>query len=110
VGSNVPQIWVTYSEFAALMNCDPAEARKAAIAAGLDRRKSRDGRTRIKLTPPLTDAFLDCILRQLLELQMADCAGELRVLHERMQDRQSPAMAKSGLPPAKAALSRIVIP
>ena len=40
----MPQIWLTYDELAALMNCNPARAREAAIAFRLDRRKSRDGR------------------------------------------------------------------
>lgn len=100
VSIDVPQIWLTYSEFAALMNCDPVEARRVSIAAGLDRRKSRDGQTRIKLTQPLTEAFLDCILRQFLERQISGCAGELRIMRQRMRDKQSPAVAEFGLPRA----------
>jgi hypothetical protein len=80
----VPQIWLTYDELAAWMNCDRAGARVAAMAIGLDRRKSRDGQTRAKLTPPLAKAFLDDILRQRLEQEIAACAGDLRLMHERM--------------------------
>jgi hypothetical protein len=80
----VPQIWLTYDELAAWINCDRAEARMAAIAVGLDRRKSRDGQTRAKLTPSLAEAFLEGILRQYLEQEIAARAGDLRAMHERM--------------------------
>lgn len=80
----MPQIWLTYSEFAALLNCDPAEVRKASIAAGLDRRKSRDGQTRVKLTQPLADAFLNSVMRQFLERNMEASATHLRAVREQM--------------------------
>jgi hypothetical protein len=80
----VPQIWLTYDELAALMDCDPAAARSAALAIRLDRRKSRDGQTRAKLTPSLTEALLDTMLQRRLELEIAACAGDLRAMRERM--------------------------
>ena len=80
----MPQIWLTYDELAALINCDPTRAREAAIAFRLDRRKSRDGQTRAKLTPPLAEAFLHEVLRQRLNQEVAACAGGLRAMHERM--------------------------
>jgi hypothetical protein len=83
----VPQIWLTYDELAALMNCGPARAREAAIAFRLDRRKSRDGQTRAKLTPPLVEAFLHEVLRQRLDQEIAACAGDLRAMRDRMVSR-----------------------
>ena len=80
----MPQIWLTYDELAALMDCDPAAARGAAAAIRLDRRKSRDGRTRAKLTPSLAEAFLRRVLRQHLEQEISTRAGDLRAMHERM--------------------------
>jgi hypothetical protein len=80
----VPQIWLTYDELAALMNCDRAGARGAAAAIGLDRRKSRDGQTRAKLTSSLTEAFLEGILRQRLEHEIAASVSDLREMRERM--------------------------
>lgn len=80
----MPQIWLTYDELAALINCDPARAREAAMAFRLDRRKSRDGQTRAKLTPPLAEAFLHEVLRQRLDQEVAACTGDLRAMHERM--------------------------
>jgi hypothetical protein len=85
--SGVPQIWLTYDELAVLMDCDPAAARGAAAAIRLDRRRSRDGRTRAKLTPSLTEAFLDGMLRHRLEQEIAACAGDLRAMRERMEAR-----------------------
>jgi hypothetical protein len=80
----VPQIWLTYEELAALMNCDATSARNAAMALGLDRRRSRDGQTRAKLTPPLTEAFLERVLREHIERDVAACASALRTTHEQM--------------------------
>lgn len=80
----MPQIWLTYDELAALMNCDPAGARGAAAAIRLDRRKCRDGRTRAKLTPSLAAAFVEGALRQRLEQEIAACAGDLKAMRERM--------------------------
>lgn len=80
----MPQIWLTYDELAVLMDCDPAAARSAALATRLDRRKSRDGQTRAKLTPSLTEALLDVMLQRRLELEIAACAGDLRAMRERM--------------------------
>jgi hypothetical protein len=82
----VPQIWLTYDELAALMACDRAEARGAAAAIRLDRRKSRDGHTRAKLTPSLTEAFLNGVLQQRLEQEIAACASGLRTIHQRLAD------------------------
>jgi len=93
----VPQIWLTYDELAVLMNCDAASARSAAAAFRLDRRRSRDGHTRTKLTPPLVEAFFDRVLQQRLDHEIAACAGDLRAMRERMA-RQSAAVTEVQLP------------
>jgi hypothetical protein len=87
----VPQIWLTYDELADLMNCDVAGARGAAVAIRLDRRKSFDGQTRAKLTPPLAEAFLEGMLRQRLEREMDACAGDLQAIRQRMAGRSTSA-------------------
>jgi hypothetical protein len=83
----MPQIWLTYDELAALMGCDWAEARSAAAAVSLDRRKSRDGHTRVKLNSYLTEAFLDAVLQRRLEQESAACSSDLRTMLERMAER-----------------------
>jgi hypothetical protein len=80
----VPQIWLDYAELAALIGCDVDRAREAAAALTLDRRRSRDGQTRTKLTPQLMEAFLDRLVRARLERELALCAGDLRAMRERM--------------------------
>ena len=50
----MPQIWMTYDELATLCECTGSEARLRAIHLSLDRRKSRDGATRVKLDLALT--------------------------------------------------------
>lgn len=80
----MPQIWLTYDELAALLDCDMAGARGAAAAICLDRRKSRDGQTRAKLTPSLAEAFLQGVIRQRLEQEIAACVGDLKMTHARM--------------------------
>jgi len=52
----MPQIWMTYLELAALLDCSVISAR--AYAASLDRKKSRDGLTRAKLDVELIARFV----------------------------------------------------
>lgn len=50
----------------------------------LDRRQSRDGMTRVKLTKALTDVFLDAIFERRLDDELAACAHDLRIVQARM--------------------------
>ncbi|WP_136624120.1 hypothetical protein [Bradyrhizobium centrolobii] len=86
----MPQIWLSHEELAALLACDIPQACAVASAIHLDRRKSRDGTTRAKLTPSPAVAFLDGLLQQRFEQEIAACAGDLRTMHERMA-RRGPA-------------------
>ncbi|MGY4330286.1 hypothetical protein ACVWWG_004703 [Bradyrhizobium sp. LB7.2] len=67
----MPQIWMTYSELAALSGCTPAEARMRAIHLSLDRRKSRDGTTRVKLDLALTAKFFASVRESDFDLDSA---------------------------------------
>ena len=49
VGNGMPQIWMTYGEIAGLLGCDEGQARTHAAIRSLDRKKSRDGLSRVKL-------------------------------------------------------------
>lgn len=92
----VPQIWLTYDELGVLMNCDPVRARASAIAIRLDRRRSRDGKTRAKLSPSLAEAFLDGILQHRLQQEVAACAADLQSMRDRMapQSTVSPQLPR----------------
>jgi len=54
----MPQVWLTYEELGELMKCEPGEARTAVIKEEWSRRKSRDGFTRVKLSPSLAHQYM----------------------------------------------------
>lgn len=83
----MPQIWLTYDELAALIGCDAPAARSTAAAISLDRRRSHDGNTRAKLNAGLTEIFLDRLARHWLDREIAECAGDLHAVRERMAAR-----------------------
>jgi hypothetical protein len=54
----MPQIWMTYDEIGGLLDCAAEEARRLVRLQRLDRKRSGDGKTRVKLGPELTARFL----------------------------------------------------
>lgn len=80
----MPQIWLSYDELATLINCRPDAARAAALVLGLDRRRSRDGSTRVKLTQTLADSFIESVIQQRLDQQVRASAADLHAMRERM--------------------------
>jgi hypothetical protein len=62
----MPQIWMTYDELGALLECDGQQARDRAIEQRLDRKKSRDGQTRVKLNLPLASLFVSLACEEVL--------------------------------------------
>jgi hypothetical protein len=89
--SAVPQIWMTYDELGGLMNCDALAAREKASAMLLDRRRSHDGYTRIKLDAKLTEIFVDRVVRHWNDGQIATCAADLFAMRGRMAARPGAA-------------------
>ncbi|VIO76573.1 hypothetical protein CI1B_65400 [Bradyrhizobium ivorense] len=81
----VPQIWMTYREIAEMLGCDADAARATTIQRELDRKKSRDGLTRVKLDPELTARFISMIRNADAALNQA--VQELRNMHEMMARR-----------------------
>lgn len=84
----MPQIWMTYAELAMLSGCTPAEARLRAMHWSLDRRKSRDGATRVKLDRALTAEFFASIREADFDLDGAIEA--LRSTHRQMAELPAP--------------------
>lgn len=78
----MPQIWMTYDELATLSGCSAAEARMQAMHLSLDRRKSRDGNTRVKLNLALMARFLETVREAEFDLDEAIMA--LRDAHRQM--------------------------
>ncbi|MCK1328259.1 hypothetical protein IVB57_07600 [Bradyrhizobium sp. CW9] len=82
------QIWMTYDELAGLSDCTPAEARMRAIHLSLDRRKSRDGATRVKLDLALTAKFFASVRDADFDLDGAIEA--LQATHRQMAELLTP--------------------
>lgn len=82
----MPQIWMTYDEIAGLVGCNVEQARPLVAARHLDRKKSRDGKTRVKLDMLWTAAFIERIRDTDHGLDRA--ISELRNLHNKMADPQ----------------------
>jgi hypothetical protein len=78
----MPQIWMTYDEIADLIGGDAHEARRHSIDQDLDRKKSRDGQTRVKLHQPLVTMFLAKI--RATDSALDEAARELREIHNDM--------------------------
>lgn len=84
----MPQIWMTYDELATLCECTSSEARLRAIHLTLDRRKSRDGATRVKLDLALTARFFASIRESDFDLDRAIAA--LQATHRQMAEPLAP--------------------
>ena len=78
----MPQIWMTYDELATLCGCSATEARMQAMHLSLDRRKSRDGNTRVKLNLALMARFFETIREA--EFDLDDAITALRDAHRQM--------------------------
>ncbi|MBR0728695.1 hypothetical protein JQ636_26350 [Bradyrhizobium japonicum] len=78
----MPQIWMTYDELATLNGCCAAEARMQAMHLSLDRRKSRDGNTRVKLNLALMARFFETVREA--EFDLDDAITALRDAHRQM--------------------------
>ena len=84
----MPQIWMTYDELATLCECSGSEARLRAIHLSLDRRKSRDGTTRVKLDLALTARFFASVRESDFDLDSAIEA--LQATHRQMAELLAP--------------------
>lgn len=85
----MPQIWMTYPEIGDLVGCSPEEARMQVAARALDRRKSHDGQTRVKLDMKWTALFIASVRGTDSDLDRA--ITELRQLHVEMARHQPAA-------------------
>ncbi len=85
----MPQIWMTYPELADLVGCTPEQARMQVANRALDRRRSHDGQTRVKLDMQWTELFVEKIRGTNSDLDQA--IVELRQLHAEMARLQPAA-------------------
>ena len=89
----MPQIWMTYEELAGLLDCDVGQARTHVAIRSLDRKKSRDGLTRVKLDQHCMALFIAKIRGADEELDRAIL--DLRDVHREMA-RGAPIRATAG--------------
>ena len=82
---------MTYDELATLCGCDGAAARHLAAHLSLDRRKSRDGYTRVKLNPVLAAKFFAAVRDAEFDSDVAIAA--LRDTHRQMAELLPPDAA-----------------
>ena len=73
---------MTYHEVAALLGCEPDEARSQVVQRSLDRRRSRDGLTRVKLDTLWMAKFYAAIRNPEALLDQAVC--DLQMVHTKM--------------------------
>ena len=73
----MPQIWMTYDELASLCGCGVDDVKLRVSHLSLDRKKSRDGITRIKLNLALTAMFFEVIKQAEYDLD-----GAIEELHQ----------------------------
>ena len=90
----MPQIWVTYQELGTLCGLSAEEARSQAQRLLLDRRRSRDGNTRVKLNAALIARFLETIREA--EPDLDEAIAALRDTHQQMSGGFSPRKLSLG--------------
>ena len=73
---------MTYEELAGMLGCNVLEARDRSYGEKLDRKISRDGKKRVKLSPALTTMFIE----RLQGIATDRLVHSLRSVHELMRD------------------------
>jgi hypothetical protein len=79
----MPQIWMTYEELAGMLDCTVMEARERVQLECLDRKISRDGEKRAKLSVAMTGIFIERIKTGALAMDQA--LDDLRAVHGLMK-------------------------
>jgi hypothetical protein len=92
----MPQIWMTYEELARMLGCTVIEARERVQLECLDRKISRDGEKRAKLSVAMTGIFIEGIKAGTLALDQA--VDDLKAVHGLMkQECNGPSRALRAL-------------
>jgi len=80
----MPQIWMTYEELAGMLDCTVMEAREIVHLERLDRKISRDGKKRAKLSITLIGMFIERLKTG--EFVMNYAVDDLRRVHDLMRE------------------------
>jgi hypothetical protein len=87
----MPQIWMTYEELAGMLDCTVMEARERVHLERLDRKISRDGEKRAKLSVGMTRIFIERIKTSALAIDQA--VDDLRTVHGLMTEHDGTSRA-----------------
>jgi hypothetical protein len=79
----MPQIWMTYEELAAMLESTVMEARERVHVEDLDRKISRDGKKRVKLSMAMTSIFIEQLKTG--DSAMVRAIEDLRKVHDLMK-------------------------
>src|ERR1700722_16245366 len=88
-GTPMPQIWMTYEELAALLDCSVVDARKRVHLEHLDRKLSRDGKKRVKLSLAMIGIFIERI--KTIDYAPDLAVADLRQVHAHLGARGAPS-------------------
>jgi hypothetical protein len=80
----MPQIWMTYEELAGMLDCTVMEAREIVHLERLDRKISRDGKKRAKLSTTMVGMFIERLKTG--EFVMNYAVDDLRRVHDLMRE------------------------
>jgi hypothetical protein len=83
-GMTMPQIWMTYEELAGMLDCTVTEVREIARLERLDRKISRDGKKRAKLSIAMVGMFIERLKAG--EFVMNYAVDDLRRVHDLMRE------------------------
>ena len=81
----MPQIWMTYEELAGMLDCTVMEARERIHLERLDRKISRDGKKRAKLSMAMTGIFIERL--RTIDHTIDRAVGDLRHVHDLLSER-----------------------
>jgi hypothetical protein len=83
-GITMPQIWMTYEELAGMFDCTVVEAREIVHLERLDRKISRDGKKRAKLSITMVAMFIERLKTG--EFVMTNAVDDLRRVRDLMRE------------------------
>ena len=81
----MPQIWMTYEELAGMLDCSMTEARERVYLEGLDRKISRDGKQRAKLSLEMIGIFIERL--KTIDHVVDQAVDDLRHIHGLLTER-----------------------
>jgi hypothetical protein len=81
----MPQIWMTYEELAGMLDCTMMEVNERVHLERLDRKISRDGKKRAKLSPAMVGIFVERL--KMIDFTIDRAVDELRHVHGLLSER-----------------------